>query len=159
MTQNKNKDSLFQGGFMNRKRSASLLLLLTVSVLLSASGIAAAEPQLLLPDRSTVALNSSSTVLVALNEKAPGIYTAEYPYAGSYDRTRIYRRYHGATLWRTGGKPSLLANVTCGSARGKLARYGIWSGALQEDGACWNSEPQDYATGNYLNYLVSQPAK
>jgi hypothetical protein len=119
---------------MNRNRSASLLLLMTVSVLLFASRPATAEP--------------------LQQEHGPAVYTSEYRYAGIYDRTRLYRRYPGAIEWRAGREPALLEEVTCGSARGRLARYGIWSGALKADGTCWNSEPQDFATGNYLNYLI-----
>lgn len=141
---------------MNRNRSASRLLIMTVSLLVFAAGIAVAEPQHL-PDMPTVAMNLSSTVLVALNEQGPVVYSSEYPYAGIYDRTRLYRRYPGAIEWRAGKEPALLDEVTCESARGRLARYGIWSGALQADGSCWNSEPQDFATGNYLNYLFSHP--
>jgi hypothetical protein len=142
---------------MNRNKNTSLLLVVIVSLLVIASGTAMAEPELLLPDMSTAAVNSSSTVLVALNEQGPAVYTSEYQYAGIYDRTRLYRRYPGAIEWRAGREPALLEEVTCGSARGRLARYGIWSGALHADGTCWNSEPQDYATGNYLNYLSSHP--
>jgi hypothetical protein len=143
---------------MNRNRSASMLLIMTVSVFLAASTIAMAESQLLLPDRSTVAMSTSSAVLVAVNDKGPAVYSPEYQYAGIYDRTRLYRRYPGAIAWRAGRQPALLEDVTCGSARVRLSRYGIWSGALQADGTCWNSEPQDFAVGNYLNYLFSHPA-
>jgi hypothetical protein len=142
---------------MNWNDSISQLLSRILFLLVLTSGIVMAEPQP--PEMTPAVMSTSSTVLLALNENGPAVYTSQYQYAGIYDPTQIFRRYPGAIEWRAGGEPAILKNVACESARSRLTRYGIWSGALKADGSCLNSEPQDFAVGNYLNYLSTHPAK
>ena len=85
----------------------------------------------------------------------PGVYGTRKVYQGIYAPDRLYYRYP-KTFWRGSVHPGFLNDVTCSRARIALERYGQWTGALDPNGSCGNGDPKTWATGNFVNYWMSE---
>lgn len=82
-------------------------------------------------------------------------YHAGKAYPGIFEPEHVYSRLP-QTPWQGSLHPAFLREVACYQAQRALARYGQWTGVLNDDGSCGDSgEPHHWATGNFLNFRMS----
>lgn len=113
---------------------------------------------------TTLLIGASSFQALAAKVKSDAtIYNNLVPYGGVFTTDAIYKRPSPtitprAQLWQGGRDLTRLTQIRCITANNKIKIYGTWTGNLDLAGNCLDpGEPMQWALGNYLNFLQSQP--
>lgn len=91
------------------------------------------------------------------------IYNNKIPYGGVFIKDAIYKRPSPTATprvfaWQGSRDLTRLTQIRCTTARNEINIYGNWTGNLDLKGNCLDpGEPMQWALGNYLNFLQSQP--
>lgn len=97
-------------------------------------------------------------VLLAAEDTAPPTpaYQPTTTYEGIYKADRLYQLDSADQTWYTSRRFKTRTSLLCPEARNALFDRGIWTGNLTDAGGCAGlAEAPTWATGNYLNYLIS----
>ncbi len=86
-------------------------------------------------------------------------YSPHKTYEGRYEGRRIYQRPDYRDEWWKMATIDRVSEVPCFMARDAMNEKGFWRGTLiEEEGVCLDisqSEPSNFAVGNYLNFIES----
>jgi hypothetical protein len=98
----------------------------------------------------------SAPLAAEATAESPPAYQSTTTYAGIYKADRLYQLNSVEQTWYASQRFRTWTSLSCSEARGALFNQGTWVGNLTDAGACaGHAEAPSWATGNYLNYLIS----
>ncbi len=113
------------------------------------------------PGTPVKSISPAALPLLALNDAElslgnAGQYRPEIDYKGGFEKNKLYKKRCNTDYWRGNLKPAFVQKVKCPEAADRLLR-GTWTGNLNKDGSCGSpNEPAEWASGNYLNFLMPE---
>jgi type IV pilus assembly protein PilY1 len=91
----------------------------------------------------------------SMNDSIPSaIYDSAEPYPGSYETNTVYYRWQGS--WDHVFRDSI-ANIACVETKTALENEGFYNGKIEIDSTCGGHTTRFLRTGNYLNFLGTNP--
>ena len=81
------------------------------------------------------------------------VYKPQFLYVGTYPAKVLYKKSRPKSHWRKAFVNVNSDTVLCPEAKQALNTIGYWHGTILSDGTCIVSEPSDWTTGNWLNYI------
>ncbi len=145
------------GTIMSRKTVFLLLLMSAVFLVFSEASVRADDIEIYTNDNDGVQPN----VLIifdnsaSMNETIPSaVYDPVTIYPGSYETDTVYYRWQGS--WDNEFRDST-ATITCNQAKTALETEGFYNGRIRFDTSCGGKRIRYLSTGNYLNFLGTDP--